>query len=132
MVCIYCLQKTSVINSRTTKKNLSTWRRRECLGCGAIFTTNEDVDLEKSVMVEKGGALEPFIRDFIFMDVHQAISHRKTSIIDSKHLTDEIIRQSIAECNNGVIASSLIKQKAYQVISNFDPLGGSVYKAQQE
>lgn len=45
MICIHCGHpKTSITNSRPQNNKIRTWRRRKCLKCNLIFTTNETVD----------------------------------------------------------------------------------------
>lgn len=75
MNCPYCLKDLTVVrNSRSTKSNSQIWRRRECLGCGEIFTTHEVVDLSHLVVVKKSGRVEKFSRVKLFAGIYGAAS----------------------------------------------------------
>ncbi len=129
MVCIYCRHDTNVVNSRLKPANNQVWRRRKCLNCKAIFTTSESVDLEKSLRVKtSSGALRPFVRDHVFLDIYRSLSHRKTQLTDSTALTDTIISQVLTH-NTAVLNTQTIKQTAKEVLKNFDKASYSYYVA---
>ncbi len=130
MVCIYCGHKTSVTNSRSSAKSTSTWRRRACKSCRAIFTTHELIDLESSLRVStSSGALEPFLRDKLLISVFSSLSHRKTALMDSKHLTDTLLTMVVDHSNRGVITSKEIHNIIYKTLNHFDSVSAIHYKA---
>lgn len=128
MVCIYCGSKTKVTNSRSSGKG--TWRRRECLECGAIVTTREQIDLEGALRVQRrDGSLEPFSRDKLFLSVHDSLSHRKSALEDAKGLTDTVLAR-LSELNEvGVVDIDLLADTASSVIQRYDQAAGVFYKA---
>ena len=64
MRCPFCgNDETQVKDSRPTDDNSSIRRRRQCLGCGARFTTFERVQLRELVVMKKNGKRVPFDRD---------------------------------------------------------------------
>src|SRR5580765_2597657 len=96
MVCIYCGNKTQIINSRPQKRLNRTWRRRECTHCEAVFTTEEAVDLSSSVVVRHAHSpVQPFSRDKLFASVLQALGHRTKPVEDASALTTTVIAKLV-------------------------------------
>ena len=130
MVCIYCGNKTRVSNSRGSKKAHSTWRRRECLGCGSIFTTREQVDFGGAIRVRKAsGRLEPFQRDKLLISLNDSLSHRKTALRDATALTDTIMHGLAKLHTNGILEVSVLLDSAYRALNRFDKAAGVYYRA---
>lgn len=131
MVCIYCSSKTQVANSRPSKKSSSTWRRRQCLVCGAIFTTREQPDYHGSIRVSNitSKALRPFARDKLFVSIYLSLSHRKTALPDAEALTATIIGQLVAQSSNGIINVTEITATSLKTLNNFDRAGATFYAA---
>lgn len=134
MVCIYCdsARKTSVTNSRSSTKTISTWRRRECKDCHAIITTREAVDLEAALRVNSPAGLQAFQRDRLFLDVYKSLSHRKSALTDAAELTDTIINQLLRLHANGVIERDLLRSTSYDTIRRFDSSAGVAYAAHHQ
>lgn len=134
MVCIYCNSDTNIKNSRHKVRLNTVWRRRVCLSCSAIFTTNEEIDYSGTLSVKKKiGAIEPFYKEKIFISVYRSLDHKKsaqplataiTNTIISKILSTKIpIKPLINSSNIALIvaktlksfdASSAIKYQSYQ------------------
>lgn len=130
MVCIYCGGKTQVVNSRGAAKKPTVWRRRQCLGCQAIVTTREQVDLSEALRVKNdSGHLEPFKRDKLFVSVYNSLSHRKTALQDATQLTDTIIEHLLRAQANGVLDIETLTSEALPVIKRFDLAAGVFYQA---
>lgn len=96
MECPYCHSETTeVINSRPTKKNAQIWRRRKCLSCGEVFTTQEMVDLSHLVVIKKSGKPEVFHSVKLFAGIYGATIGMKTpnrEIVVEK-ITHEVERE---------------------------------------
>lgn len=130
MVCIYCGGKTAVSNSRSSEKSLSTWRRRQCKSCKAVFTTRETPDLHESLRVNTSqNTLRPFFRDKLMLSVYLSILHRKTALDDSTALIGTILPKVVAHSNRGVIDSKEIFEITLSVLRNFDKAGATYYQA---
>lgn len=130
MVCIYCGEKTKVTNSRGSRKTLITWRRRECLGCSAIFTTRERIDLEETLMVKKpANDLQPFWRDKLFVSVNNSLSHRKTALKDATELTDTVITRLKAIQRGGILNIEVLAAETHATLERFDHSASVHYKA---
>lgn len=130
MKCVYCGTKTSVTNSRSSLKTRSTWRRRTCTQCRAIFTTTEFADLAKSVRVKyPNNTLKPFLRDKLFISIFRSLSHRKTPLEDATALTDTILSRILAQNTTGLITNVEITEITVEVLSKFDNLSAAHYRA---
>ncbi len=129
MVCIHCGDKTHVINSRLQKRNNQVWRRRQCLACKAIFTTEEAPDYTAAWMVNTGKGLRPFSRDKLFLSLYASCKHRKTALRDAAGLTDSIIAKAATELGSGIVSSSRLASIATVALNRFDTAASSHYQA---
>ena len=83
MRCPFCAHDNSQVkDSRPSEDGASIRRRRECVGCGARFTTFERVQLRELTVVKRDGKREPFDRE----KLQRAIGHstRKRDISAEK------------------------------------------------
>lgn len=119
MVCIYCGEKTITKNSRGRLGGLTTWRRKECSSCFAVYTTLETVDLSSSIRVQKKKGIEPFIYEKLFVDVYDSLLHRKTAHTDAKELSATILSK-LLPIKSGVVSSEEIKHSTLEVLKHFD------------
>lgn len=130
MVCIFCASDTQVANSRPQKRLNQVWRRRRCLGCGAVMTSIEAIDLSRSVLVRKAdGSLQPFNRDQLFLSLHAACAHRPTAIDDAAGLAETISSQALKTIQNGSVNADDIRDIALEALEHFDGTAAAVYRA---
>ena len=130
MVCTLCSSETKVINSRPQKRNNQVWRRRRCISCRAVFTTEEAPVYSASWVVKsRSGRLEPFSRDKLFLSLHKACQHRKTALSDSAGLTETIIKRLMSQIQNSTIETRLIVQTAQVTLNRFDSAASVSYEA---
>lgn len=131
MVCIYCgsKDKTAVVNSRSSSRTQTTWRRRQCKQCGSVLTTREYIDLESALRVQSSDALKPFLRDRLFVDVHKSVSHRKSALADARELTDTIITALLALQANGILTTQQITETTHKTLARFDSAASVHYNA---
>src|SRR5574344_346694 len=123
-----------VVESRPSSDGTSIRRRRECLHCGARFTSYEKVE-EKTLMVQKrDGSYEPF-------DIRKL--ERGIRICTDKRMIDpEIINQLVMDIEQAIIreagskrliASVSIGEEALKHIYKVDPVAyvrfASVYRS---
>jgi transcriptional repressor NrdR len=129
MVCIYCSGQTRVINSRPQKRLHQTWRRRTCVDCGAMFTTNESIDFGTSVTVrQENGRLRPFNRDELFMSVYRAVGHRERPITDAAALTSTITSKLLSGADAALKPNDITKA-TLAVLKRFDRAAAVQYAA---
>jgi transcriptional repressor NrdR len=130
MVCTYCGGETKVTNSRHQKKSNQVWRRRQCLACGATFSTSEAVDYELAWLVSKGGkALRPFSRDKLFLSLYDSCAHRKTALSDARGLTETVISKLTGYLSNGTLQAGDIARAAQVALNRFDKAASVHYRA---
>lgn len=130
MVCIYCASDTEVTNSRPQKRSNSVWRRRQCKACGSIFSTEEHVDYEKSIVVQSTDrALSPFLRDKLFASIYRSCQHRPSALEDTIGLTHTVITKLWKLSENGRLSAKTIAQTTYQTLKNFDQPAAISYQA---
>ena len=92
MVCIYCGADTKVSNSRLQKRNNQIWRRRQCLGCQAIFTSHEAIDLSSGLLVGLE-APKAFNEDLLYSDLLMALKDRKDAYTAAREACYTVIQQ---------------------------------------
>lgn len=131
MVCVYCASSTSVVNSRLQKRVNQVWRRRKCQKCGAVFSSHEQADLEKSLAVRtrSSGEYKPFLRDKLFLSIHRSCAHRKTALADARALTNTIISNLLVSGRNGSISDQDIITTTSTALKYFDQAAAVHYQA---
>lgn len=130
MVCIHCGAKTQVINSRSQKRNNQVWRRRQCLKCQSVFTTEESTQLAAAWIVKsKQGALQPFSRDKLLISLFNCLKHRKTAINDATGLTDTVIAKLSGAAKDGSLEAKTMQQTVQVALNRFDKAASIQYQA---
>lgn len=80
MKCPFCgHDEDRVIDSRPAEDGAAIRRRRECIGCGARFTTYEKIETLPFLVVKKDGTREPFNRDKLLSGLLKACEKRPVS-----------------------------------------------------
>ena len=105
MFCPYCksdLLKTK--NTRPTKSFTQTWRRRECLDCGNIFTTYETLDLSYLKIEKRSMKIQRYNRAKLFTSIYQVenkLVSLKRSVLKSTEVLEvvfEVLQKRSFEC----------------------------------
>lgn len=122
MVCPFCDQtRTSVVNSRHTKRNNQVWRRRRCDSCGRIFTTREAPQLSFLRVKKREGHLEDFVRSKLIVSLLRSSDHINEA--DVSFALAETIETKLfksIDADTEYIESSLIADTTQQVLKNYD------------
>lgn len=80
MKCPFCgHDEDRVIDSRPAEEGAAIRRRRECIQCGARFTTYEKVESLPLLVVKKDGTREPFNQDKLLNGLLKACEKRPVS-----------------------------------------------------
>jgi transcriptional repressor NrdR len=119
MVCIYCGAETKVTNSRHQKRSNQVWRRRKCLGCGAIFTSHEAIDFSTALIVDKKGRSQPFLSDILYSDILQAMKNRGDAYTAAREITNTIIVRLLV-LRTQSISPADISRVSGEVLRHFD------------
>lgn len=133
MECIYCGQKTQVVNSRPQKSDKQTWRRRTCLGCRATVTTIEHILLSDALRVKKrNNGYQPFNRDKLYLSIYNAINHLADAPETATHLTATVLRHIYkATPLDPVIPSAVVAQYVAMVLKRYDAAASVRYQSFQ-
>lgn len=130
MVCLYCGGETQVTNSRLQKRDNHVWRRRKCILCSSVFTTQENPVLDTSHVIKNNDLrLQPFNRDRLYISIYEACKHRESAVKDAAYLTAIIVAKILASQTSGSVARDDIVKMATQTLKYFDQAAATVYAA---
>jgi transcriptional repressor NrdR len=130
MKCVQCGSDTKVVNSRLQARSNQVWRRRQCLECQAIFTTEETVDYGSAWTVRgASGAYQPFLPDKLLLSLYRSCQHRKTALSDAAGLQETVIKKLRAEVANGLLDSQTIRRTTQVALNRFDTAASTHYQA---
>jgi transcriptional repressor NrdR len=130
MVCVYCNGATHVINSRAQKRNNRVWRRRQCLECKRVFSTEESVQYENVWLVmDASGGYSPFSPDKLQLSLYRSCQHRKTALNDAVALSNTITQKLQPKFKDGLINSQTIAQVSQVALNRFDRAASVNYSA---
>lgn len=91
MKCPYCgYSESRVVDSRPTDEGERIRRRRECLKCGARFTTYEEMEIQRLMVVKRDQSLQPFDREKLLSRLLRACVKRPVSVQVLEQLVHEI------------------------------------------
>ena len=91
MRCPYCRNlEDKVVDSRPAEEGGSIRRRRECLGCGARFTTFERAEHVDLRVKKRSGDIEPYARTKVVAGLTKACVNRPVTAKDIERLADQI------------------------------------------
>src|SRR5262245_49454917 len=136
MRCPYCsFQEDKVLDSRAIRDGDAVRRRRECLQCGRRFTTYEEVEERRVMVVKKDGRREPFDREKILRGLRLACMKRPVSAETLERIADEIERD-IYDSGHHELASNVIGERVVEALRSLDPVAyvrfASVYRDFQD
>lgn len=130
MVCIYCGGKTQITNSRPQKRLNRTWRRRECLNCHAVFTTEEAADYSSSLVVRHPHApVQPFSRDKLFASLLKSLGHRQSAVDDAGALCATIVVKLLQNTPEAALSPTDIIKTTHETLLHFDTAAAVQYAA---
>ena len=108
MKCPYCGQLDSrVVDSRISKDNTITRRRRACSSCQRRFTTYERIELMLPMLIKKDGRREPWDRGKIVAGLEKACEKLAVSMADIDAFVDAI-EQKLQDYGGKEIATSQV------------------------
>jgi len=91
MRCPTCDERdTRVIDSRDLDEAATIRRRRECVACGARFTTYERIEAARLVVVKRDGQRQEFDRDKLAAGIRKALTRRPVPDGAAERAADEI------------------------------------------
>lgn len=91
MKCKTCgYMDSKVVDSRQTEDGLKIRRRRECLACGARFTTYESIETIPLIVVKRDRSRQPFDREKLLSRLMRACGKRPVSTATLEKLVSDI------------------------------------------
>jgi len=91
MRCPACQNEdTKVLDSRPVSDGLAIRRRRECIKCGARFSTHEEMEILDLTVVKRDGRTESYMREKIESGIRKAFEKRPLSRDDFHSLISGI------------------------------------------
>lgn len=105
MKCTFCgCTESKVVDSRQTEDGLKIRRRRECLSCGARFTTYEIIETIPLMVIKRDKSREPFDSEKLLSRLMRACGKRPVSVVTLEKLVSDIqnnyANQMIKEVNS--------------------------------
>lgn len=130
MKCPYCsFPDSKVIDSRPKDSKIK--RRRECINCGARFTTFEEVEKPLLMVEKRSGSYEEFDRKKLITGVYNAIGKRPIPINVVNEIAD-YVENYFANALKSVARSKEIGEIVLDRLRGIDPIAyirfASVYE----
>ena len=130
MKCPACgCEESKVIDSRPTENKVR--RRRECIQCGARFTTYEIIEEVPLMVIKKDHTIEPFDREKLVDKLCRATVKRPVSL----ETIDNIVEDIAAELKNSLtreVTSDKIGEAVLKKLKEVDDVAyvrfASVYR----
>ena len=132
MRCPFCgNEDTQVKDSRPTEDNSVIRRRRQCVNCGARFTTFERVQLRELTVVKTNGKRETFDRDKLLRSMTIALRKRPVERDRIERVVNGIVRR-LESSGESEIPTTLIGELIMDALASLDQVGyvrfASVYR----
>ena len=130
MKCPQCQNPDSkVIETRSAGVGIR--RRRQCLSCGARFTTHERIERKIPLVVKRDGSREPFDRLKVLQGLQLACRKRAITAQRIEDAADRI-EHALLSSGGSELAADDIGQKVLEELRNLDLVGylrfASVYQ----
>ena len=110
MRCRFCgNMESKVVDSRQSEDGLKIRRRRECLKCGARFTTYEEIETVPLMVIKRDKSREPFDRSKLLSRLLRACVKRPVPL--------ETLEKLISEIEN-TFANQMVKEVLSTEIGN--------------
>lgn len=132
MFCPSCGHTESkVVDSRSSEDDKSIRRRRECLSCGARFTTYERLEETPVMILKRDGAVEPFDRAKLLRSLLTATAKREIPLSSLEQLVVKV-ENTLREQYRGEIPSQALGDLVLIQLKDLDLVAyirfASVYK----
>jgi transcriptional repressor NrdR len=123
-----------VVDSRQSREGDAIRRRRECVGCGARFTSYERLELELPLVVKRDGRREPWSREKVLRGVSAACEKRPLGPEILNAIVDRI-EARLAAMTEAEISSRIVGDLVMEELRQLDEVAyvrfASVYQSFQ-
>lgn len=124
-----------VVDSRASKDGRSIRRRRECIACGARFTTYEEIERTELRVLKRDGRSEPFDKKKALSGMIKACEKRPVTVQTLENTMEEIVRE-LEATGEREISSQLVGAKVMEHLHALDEVAyvryASVYRHFQD
>ncbi len=132
MRCPFCgNDDTQVKDSRPTEDNNAIRRRRQCVNCGARFTTFERVQLRELTVVKGSGKRETFDRDKLLRSMTIALRKRPVEHERIERVVNGIVRR-LESSGESEFPTTLVGELIMDALASLDQVAyvrfASVYR----
>jgi len=132
MRCPFCgNEDTQVKDSRPTEDNSAIRRRRQCVNCGARFTTFERVQIRELTVVKSTGKRESFDREKLLRSMQIALRKRQVDADRLERVVNGIVR-NLESSGESDIPSKTLGSLIMDALKSLDPVAyvrfASVYR----
>ena len=132
MCCPFCgNDDTQVKDSRPTEDNNAIRRRRQCVNCGARFTTFERVQLRELTVVKSSGKRETFDRDKLLRSMTIALRKRPVEQDRIERVVNGIVRR-LESSGESEFPTTLVGELIMDALASLDQVAyvrfASVYR----
>ncbi len=136
MRCPKCrCQDDKVIDSRTSRDGSTIRRRRECIKCRHRYTTYEEVERTRLMVVKRDGRREEFSREKLLTGIRRACQKRPISEPTLETMVDKIAEQ-LGNEYEAEVTSEIIGARVMDELKSIDPIAyirfASVYRRFEE
>lgn len=132
MKCPFCdFADTQVKDSRPSEDGISIKRRRQCLSCGARFTTQERLELREIKIIKKDGEIRPFDTTKMVRSIEVATRKRPVTSEQIEMIVSRILKK-LEKFGEGEIESKVVGELVMEELAKIDDVAyvryASVYK----
>ncbi len=120
MECPYCgSERLKVLDTADSHESIR--RRRECLSCGARFTTYERAVVAMPVLIKADGTREPFDREKLKRGIWNACAKRPIPALAVERLATNVERH-LRALGQAEVSSRVVGDKVISELKDLDPI----------
>ncbi len=124
-----------MIDSRASREGSTIRRRRECIGCGHRFTTYEEVERPRLMVLKRDNRREEFSREKLTAGMQKACQKRPVSQEAIAELAERIV-DDLANTFDREVSCEAIGERVMTGLRGLDPVAyvryASVYRRFEE
>ncbi len=124
-----------MIDSRASREGSTIRRRRECIGCGHRFTTYEEVERPRLMVLKRDNRREEFSREKLTAGMQKACQKRPVSQEAIAELVERIV-DDLANTFDREVCCEAIGERVMAGLRGLDPVAyvryASVYRRFEE
>jgi transcriptional repressor NrdR len=136
MRCPKCgCQDDKVIDSRASREGATIRRRRECIQCAYRYTTYEQIERNKLMVIKRDGRREDFAREKLADGIQKACQKRPVAQEQIDDLVDQIV-DDLSNSHDREVPCQAIGERVMAGLRGLDPVAyvryASLYRRFEE